>query len=150
MQTAGVLGGFLTGLFTFAAKDIGAAPLTVIGLTLLANAIVLYFITLFCYDPLVPYEIRQSELEAKIGAVLRGHYKDGVMGKGGVGRRPYRPVWARFSPSSAKRIGWSQSMPTPRSASSAAASTRRLRGLVLGVGVRSASGVVRRHSQPGG
>ena len=52
MKTAGVLGGFLTGLFTFAAKDIGAALLTVIGLTLLATAIVLYFITLFCYDQL--------------------------------------------------------------------------------------------------
>ena len=29
MKTAGVLGGFLTGLFTFAAKDIGAALMTV-------------------------------------------------------------------------------------------------------------------------
>ena len=53
MKTAGILGDFLTGLFTFAAKDIGAALLTVIGLTLLANAIVLYFITLFCYDQLL-------------------------------------------------------------------------------------------------
>jgi hypothetical protein len=31
MKTAGVLGGFLTGLFTFAAKDIGAALMTVNG-----------------------------------------------------------------------------------------------------------------------
>lgn len=33
-----------------------------------------------------PDEIRQSELEAKIRGVLRGHYKVGVMGKGGVGK----------------------------------------------------------------
>jgi MinD-like ATPase involved in chromosome partitioning or flagellar assembly len=33
-----------------------------------------------------PDEIRQSELEAKIKSVLRGHYKIGVMGKGGVGK----------------------------------------------------------------
>jgi MinD-like ATPase involved in chromosome partitioning or flagellar assembly len=33
-----------------------------------------------------PDEIRQAELEAKIKAVLRGHYKVGVMGKGGVGK----------------------------------------------------------------
>jgi MinD-like ATPase involved in chromosome partitioning or flagellar assembly len=31
-------------------------------------------------------EIRQAELEAKIKSVLRGHYKVGVMGKGGVGK----------------------------------------------------------------
>ncbi|HTM83523.1 MAG TPA: MinD/ParA family protein [Mycobacterium sp.] len=31
-------------------------------------------------------EIRQAELEAKIKGVLRGHYKVGVMGKGGVGK----------------------------------------------------------------
>jgi len=31
MKTAGVLGGILTGLFTFAAKDIGAALMTVNG-----------------------------------------------------------------------------------------------------------------------
>ena len=31
MKTAGVLGDFLTGLFTFAAKDIGAALMTVNG-----------------------------------------------------------------------------------------------------------------------
>lgn len=33
-----------------------------------------------------PDEIRQAELEAKIKSVLRGHYKVGVMGKGGVGK----------------------------------------------------------------
>jgi MinD-like ATPase involved in chromosome partitioning or flagellar assembly len=33
-----------------------------------------------------PQEIRQAELEAKIRSVLRGHYKVGVMGKGGVGK----------------------------------------------------------------
>ena len=33
-----------------------------------------------------PEELRQAELEAKIRAVLRGHYKVGVMGKGGVGK----------------------------------------------------------------
>ncbi len=31
-------------------------------------------------------EIRQAELEVKIKSVLRGHYKVGVMGKGGVGK----------------------------------------------------------------
>lgn len=31
-------------------------------------------------------ELRQAELEAKIKGVLRGHYKIGVMGKGGVGK----------------------------------------------------------------
>ena len=31
-------------------------------------------------------EIRQTELEAKIRSVVRGHYKVGVMGKGGVGK----------------------------------------------------------------
>ena len=31
-------------------------------------------------------EIRQVELESKIKSVLRGHYKVGVMGKGGVGK----------------------------------------------------------------
>jgi MinD-like ATPase involved in chromosome partitioning or flagellar assembly len=33
-----------------------------------------------------PDEIREAELEAKIRSVLRGHYKVGVMGKGGVGK----------------------------------------------------------------
>lgn len=33
-----------------------------------------------------PDEVRQSELEAKVRGVLRGHYKIGVMGKGGVGK----------------------------------------------------------------
>ena len=33
-----------------------------------------------------PDEIRQSELENQIKSVLRGHYKIGVMGKGGVGK----------------------------------------------------------------
>jgi MinD-like ATPase involved in chromosome partitioning or flagellar assembly len=33
-----------------------------------------------------PDEIRQAELETKIKSVLRGHYKVGVMGKGGVGK----------------------------------------------------------------
>jgi len=33
-----------------------------------------------------PDEIRQAELEAKIKALLRGHFKVGVMGKGGVGK----------------------------------------------------------------
>ena len=33
-----------------------------------------------------PDEVRQAELEAKIKSVLRGHYKVGVMGKGGVGK----------------------------------------------------------------
>ena len=33
-----------------------------------------------------PDEIRQAELEARIRVVLRGHYKVGVMGKGGVGK----------------------------------------------------------------
>ena len=33
-----------------------------------------------------PDEIRQAELVAKIRGVLRGHYKIGVMGKGGVGK----------------------------------------------------------------
>jgi MinD-like ATPase involved in chromosome partitioning or flagellar assembly len=31
-------------------------------------------------------ELRQAELETKIRSVLRGHYKIGVMGKGGVGK----------------------------------------------------------------
>jgi MinD-like ATPase involved in chromosome partitioning or flagellar assembly len=31
-------------------------------------------------------ELRQAELEARIKAALRGHYKVGVMGKGGVGK----------------------------------------------------------------
>jgi MinD-like ATPase involved in chromosome partitioning or flagellar assembly len=31
-------------------------------------------------------ELRQAELEAKIRGALRGHYKVGVMGKGGVGK----------------------------------------------------------------
>jgi MinD-like ATPase involved in chromosome partitioning or flagellar assembly len=31
-------------------------------------------------------DVRQAELEAKIRGVLRGHYKVGVMGKGGVGK----------------------------------------------------------------
>jgi Mrp family chromosome partitioning ATPase len=31
-------------------------------------------------------EIQQAELEARIKSVLRGHYKVGVMGKGGVGK----------------------------------------------------------------
>lgn len=33
-----------------------------------------------------PGDIRQAELEAKIKGLLRGHYKVGVMGKGGVGK----------------------------------------------------------------
>jgi len=33
-----------------------------------------------------PDEIRQAELEARIKVMLRGHYKVGVMGKGGVGK----------------------------------------------------------------
>jgi MinD-like ATPase involved in chromosome partitioning or flagellar assembly len=33
-----------------------------------------------------PDEILQAQMEAKIRAVLRGHYKIGVMGKGGVGK----------------------------------------------------------------
>jgi MinD-like ATPase involved in chromosome partitioning or flagellar assembly len=33
-----------------------------------------------------PDEIRQAEMEARIRSVLRGHYKIGVMGKGGVGK----------------------------------------------------------------
>lgn len=33
-----------------------------------------------------PDEIRQAELESKIKGALRGHYKIGVMGKGGVGK----------------------------------------------------------------
>lgn len=33
-----------------------------------------------------PEEIRQAQLEARIKVVLRGHYKVGVMGKGGVGK----------------------------------------------------------------
>jgi MinD-like ATPase involved in chromosome partitioning or flagellar assembly len=33
-----------------------------------------------------PDEIRQAELETRIKSVLRGHYKIGVMGKGGVGK----------------------------------------------------------------
>jgi MinD-like ATPase involved in chromosome partitioning or flagellar assembly len=33
-----------------------------------------------------PEERRQAELEAKIKGALRGHYKIGVMGKGGVGK----------------------------------------------------------------
>ncbi|WP_018602905.1 MinD/ParA family protein [Mycobacterium sp. 155] len=33
-----------------------------------------------------PEDTRQAELEAKIRGVLRGHYKVGVMGKGGVGK----------------------------------------------------------------
>ncbi|MDT5017465.1 MAG: hypothetical protein QOD39_3625, partial [Mycobacterium sp.] len=33
-----------------------------------------------------PEEVRQTELEARIRAGLRGHYKVGVMGKGGVGK----------------------------------------------------------------
>jgi MinD-like ATPase involved in chromosome partitioning or flagellar assembly len=33
-----------------------------------------------------PDEIRQAELEAKVKSLLRGHYKVGVMGKGGVGK----------------------------------------------------------------
>ena len=33
-----------------------------------------------------PDELRQAELEAKIRSLLRGHYKIGVMGKGGVGK----------------------------------------------------------------
>jgi MinD-like ATPase involved in chromosome partitioning or flagellar assembly len=33
-----------------------------------------------------PDEIRQAELEARIKSGLRGHYKIGVMGKGGVGK----------------------------------------------------------------
>jgi len=33
-----------------------------------------------------PDEIRQAELESKIKSLLRGHYKIGVMGKGGVGK----------------------------------------------------------------
>jgi MinD-like ATPase involved in chromosome partitioning or flagellar assembly len=33
-----------------------------------------------------PDEMRQAELEARIKVVLRGHYKVGVMGKGGVGK----------------------------------------------------------------
>ncbi len=33
-----------------------------------------------------PDELRQAELEARIRGVLRGHYKIGVLGKGGVGK----------------------------------------------------------------
>ena len=33
-----------------------------------------------------PDEMRQAELEARIRGVLRGHYKIGVLGKGGVGK----------------------------------------------------------------
>ena len=33
-----------------------------------------------------PGELRQAELEAKIRTLLRGHYKIGVLGKGGVGK----------------------------------------------------------------
>ncbi|MGB5112325.1 MAG: MinD/ParA family protein [Mycobacterium sp.] len=33
-----------------------------------------------------PDEVRQAELESRIRAVLRGHYKIGVLGKGGVGK----------------------------------------------------------------
>ncbi len=33
-----------------------------------------------------PDEVRQAELEARIRGVLRGHYKIGVLGKGGVGK----------------------------------------------------------------
>ncbi|MEO3759784.1 MinD/ParA family protein [Mycobacterium sp. B14F4] len=33
-----------------------------------------------------PDELRQAELETKIKSMLRGHYKVGVMGKGGVGK----------------------------------------------------------------
>ena len=74
-----------------------------------------------------PDEIRQAELEAKIKSVLRGHYKIGVMGKGGVGKTTCPPASDRSSPSCARRTGWWPSTPTPRSASSAAASTRTRR-----------------------
>jgi MinD-like ATPase involved in chromosome partitioning or flagellar assembly len=33
-----------------------------------------------------PEEIRQAQLEAKVRSALRGHFKVGVMGKGGVGK----------------------------------------------------------------
>ncbi|MGZ4562235.1 MAG: MinD/ParA family ATP-binding protein [Mycobacterium sp.] len=33
-----------------------------------------------------PRELRQAQLEAKIRTLLRGHYKIGVLGKGGVGK----------------------------------------------------------------
>jgi len=33
-----------------------------------------------------PEELRQAELEARVKVVMRGHYKVGVMGKGGVGK----------------------------------------------------------------
>jgi MinD-like ATPase involved in chromosome partitioning or flagellar assembly len=33
-----------------------------------------------------PDELRQAELEAKVRTLLRGHYKIGVLGKGGVGK----------------------------------------------------------------
>ena len=33
-----------------------------------------------------PEEIREAELEARVKVVMRGHYKVGVMGKGGVGK----------------------------------------------------------------
>ena len=33
-----------------------------------------------------PDELRQAELEAKVRTLLRGNYKIGVLGKGGVGK----------------------------------------------------------------
>jgi hypothetical protein len=53
MKTAEVLGGFLTGLFTFAAKDIGAALFDRHRTYAAGHRDVLYFITLFCYDQLL-------------------------------------------------------------------------------------------------
>ena len=74
-----------------------------------------------------PDEIRQAELENKIKSVLRGHYKVGVMGKVASGRRPCPPASDPCSPSCATTTAWWPSTPIPRSASSAAGSTRRLR-----------------------
>ena len=48
---------------------------------------VLYSATFGLVNPgLSPDELRVSELEAKIKSVFRGHYKIGVLGKGGVGK----------------------------------------------------------------
>ena len=72
-----------------------------------------------------PDERRQADLEAKIRGALRGHFKVGVMGRGGSARPRWRRASARCSPNCHRTTAWWRSTPTPASASSAPASTRR-------------------------
>ena len=77
-----------------------------------------------------PDERRQAELEAKIRSLLRGHYKIGVLGKGGVGKTTVAAAVGSVFAELRRKTGSSRSTRTPRSASWVVASTRRRPGRI--------------------